>query len=166
MRPKYHKLSSPTAEIFLQYKSISSVHDLSNGLLANLAILLAVSADAEVGFAELLTLHFSKESLVVSNDNELEVGLGLAVSDDCVEGPSQGLDVVAVKIRSRLIKSDDLEQLLVMFDATPGRKPTPQLTPKHSARARRIMMLAKTFCPALQRPRISISAPDLTITTR
>ena len=45
----------------------------------------------------------------MSDDNELEVGLGLSISDNCVKGPSQGLDVVAVKIRGGLIKSDNLK---------------------------------------------------------
>jgi hypothetical protein len=47
--------------------------------------LISVSTDAEVRVTEFLALHLLEEGFVVGDDDELEVGLGLASLDDGVE---------------------------------------------------------------------------------
>ena len=73
------------SQIFIQYEVQHSVHHLRDLLFGDDTLLLIISADAEICIAEVLTLHLSEESLVVGNDNELEIGLGLACLNDRVE---------------------------------------------------------------------------------
>src|SRR4051812_38534577 len=144
-----------------------SIHETANVLLLNNTLLFLISADAEVIVCEILTLHLLQELFVMSNDNELEIGLSLALFNDHVERFCQRLDRVSVKVCCRFIESNNLNGVRTFSIGYQGMAwgLTPQFAPKHSARANRIMILAKTFCPALQRPRISISVSCLTITT-
>lgn len=48
----------------------------------------------------------------MGNDDELEVGLGLSVLDNCMERFGQCLDVVGIQVRGGFIKSNDLEVIV------------------------------------------------------
>ena len=83
-------------------------HHLQETLHLNNALLICISADPEILFTKLIALHLTQELLVVSDDDQLEVRLVTSVLDDLIQGLSESSNIVLIKIRCGLIKSNDL----------------------------------------------------------
>ncbi|GKT91599.1 hypothetical protein Ct61P_09449 [Colletotrichum tofieldiae] len=78
-----------------------------DALLRNDAVLLVVPPDAEEAVAKVAAAHVAQELLVVGDDDELEVALGLAGLDDGVQALGEALDVVLVEVGCRLVEGDE-----------------------------------------------------------
>lgn len=74
----------------------------------NYRLLSVISSHAIVIVTEVLAFHISQEILVVSDDDELEVGLLLSNFDDVVKGLGQGPNVIAIQIRRGLVERNKL----------------------------------------------------------
>lgn len=90
-----------------------------------------------------------QEVLVVSDHNQLEISLLLPDPDNFMQRLCQRPDIITVKISSGLIERD---QTAVNTEAL-GQSQTDDYT-------------SQDLRPALQRPRMSISASCLTMQTR
>lgn len=71
-------------------------------------LLICVSAHAIVVIGELGALHVLQELFIVSDDDELEIRLVLAVFYDLVQRFRERLDIVPVKVGGWFIKSNNL----------------------------------------------------------
>jgi hypothetical protein len=87
-------------------------------LLLNLAVLIRVSRYTIVLVCEISTLHLSNETLVMSDHDELEVLLVLAVHDDLVQGSSESLDIISIEVCCWFVESDHLKSLLAFGHST------------------------------------------------
>jgi hypothetical protein len=76
----------------------------------NNALLLIVPTNTIIVIAEISTLHISQEFFIVSDDNELEVGLRLSGADDAVERFCKTANIVAVEVSGRLIQCYELQK--------------------------------------------------------
>ena len=98
-----------------------------------------------------------QEILVVSDDDELEVGMILPFVDDtghhrqiCRVGPSRGTHSVRLDAKASIFSASR-----AFVGSSSAR--IPQFWPNESARASRMIIEANIFWPAEHRPRMSIS---------
>ena len=118
-------------------------------------------------------LHHRDKLFVMGDEDQLEVGLLRTIRNDLRECNGKTFFVAVVKIhlyRAEMGQPNNgTEEARVSPTLTVGssRAMHPHCTPNVSAKARRITMQAKTRCPALQRPRMSIEVLEpLVMTTR
>jgi len=89
----------------------SRCHNISNRLSLNHTLLPIISTNTVIVLSKVITMHMLQELLIVSDDDELEVGLVLASLDDSMQSLSQSLDIVLVEVRSRFVERNNLLSL-------------------------------------------------------
>lgn len=99
------------------------------------------------------------------NNDELEIGLIPPLGDDSAKSRSASIPNERARTHS-----ERAEERALIFSASrlvvgSSNARIPQLAEKDSCRASRMMIEARTFCPAEHRPRMSISTLSFAITT-
>jgi hypothetical protein len=109
-------------------------------------------------FHNITLSQFPQKVFIMGDDDQLEIRVALTLIDDTAHIKVR-LYPVKLSIRTHSTKLAASASMFSVSNAFVGssRARIPQLWPKESERASRIMIDASIFCPAEQRPRISIS---------
>lgn len=118
-------------------------------------------------FHNIALSQFPQKVFVMGDDDQLEIRVALTLIDDtCTISRSKSIRQNC-RLRTHSTRLSASASIFSVSNAFVGssRARMPQLWLKESERASRIMIDASIFCPAEQRPRISISTWSLVITT-
>jgi hypothetical protein len=98
----------------MQHPPTPLIHQLTNSYPLNRTLLLPIPTNLPILIRKIRRMHLPQKLLVMSNDDNLEIRLAAASSDELIQRAGKSFDVVGVEIGGGFVKGDDLMISLVL----------------------------------------------------